>query len=162
MEVEREADAEQAGGTEGHVGVAGEIEVELERIGDRADPGFGHRRVAPVGGGEAEDRGGDAGEVVGDHHLLEQAAEEDPERDREVAVPAVMALAELRHHLAVMDQRPGDQVGEEGDEEQVVGEVILLGLAAVGIDEVGDLEEGEEGDREGEDDLGHGRRPAGE
>ncbi len=57
-------------------------------------------------------------------------------------------LAELGHHLLVMEDGAGDEVGEEGDEEEIGEEVLALGLSLGEIDEVGDLGEGEEGDAE--------------
>ena len=47
---------------------------------------------------------------------------------------------------------PDDEVGEEGDEEEIGEEVLALGLALREIDEVGDLGDGEEGDAEREQD----------
>ncbi len=60
--------------------------------------------------------------------------------------------AELGHHLLVVEDGAGDEVGEEGDEEEVREEVLALGLALREVDEVGDLGEGEEGDAEREED----------
>jgi hypothetical protein len=51
---------------------------------------------------------------------------------------------ERQHHFLVMQHRPGDQVREVGDKMDVVGETVFIGLAQVGIDEEGDLREGEE------------------
>ena len=57
--------------------------------------------------------------------------------------------AELRHHLLVVEDGAGDEVGEEGDEEEVGEEVLALRLALGEVDQVGDLGEGEEGDAQG-------------
>jgi hypothetical protein len=54
----------------------------------------------------------------------------------------------LRHGLAVVDDRAGDQLREEGDEQGIGKKAVVPHLAAVGIDQIGDLLEGEEGDRE--------------
>lgn len=51
-----------------------------------------------------------------------------------------------------MDDRTGDELREEGDEERVVGEAVFARLALVRVDQVGDLLEGEEGDRQRQDD----------
>jgi hypothetical protein len=155
VEVERQADAEQAGGADRHVRVAGKVEVDLHRVGERTAPCLAHREQSFIGRGGVEDAGGDARDVVCDDDFLEQADQQDGGADGGID-PAVVApgLAhELRHHLLVVDDRPGDELGEEGDEEQVVGEVVFAGLAAVGIDEVGDLLEGEEGNAERQHDV---------
>jgi hypothetical protein len=46
----------------------------------------------------------------------------------------------------VVDDRSCEQVREEGDEEGVVDETVFLSALFIGIDEVGDLGEGEEAD----------------
>jgi hypothetical protein len=40
VEIERQGDAEHQRNSDCHVGIAGEIEVELEGIGQRRDPGL--------------------------------------------------------------------------------------------------------------------------
>ncbi len=61
-------------------------------------------------------------------------------------------LPELRHHLPVVDDRPGDQLREEGHEQAVVQEPVFRRFALGGIDQIGDLLEGEERDAERQDD----------
>ena len=72
-------------------------------------------------------------ERVGDHDLLEQADREDGEADREVSMRAGAGrlAIELRHHLLVVDDRAGDQLGEEGDEQAVVVKWYSRSVAAV-------------------------------
>ena len=60
---------------------------------------------------------------------------------------------ELRHHLLVVEDRPGDQVGEVGDEQAVIDRIVLLGLAAVSVDQEGDLGEGVERDPDRQEDA---------
>ena len=57
IEIERQEDAEHQRNADRHVGIAGEIEIELERIGQRADPGLveasayaRRRRARPAAG----------------------------------------------------------------------------------------------------------------
>ena len=135
MEVERQADAEESGGSDRHVRVTGEVEVDLKAVGGGRGPGFTDGHVPFAGGGEPEESGGDGCEVVGQHDLLEQAGEEDGQADREVhpALGAESAALELRQHLLVVDDGAGDELGEESDEEQVVDEMILLGFPAPGV-----------------------------
>ena len=62
---------------------------------------------------------------------------------------------ELRHHFAVVQDRPGDQVREEGDEHQVVQEAAILRHALLAVDQVAELGEGEERDAERQHDARH-------
>ncbi len=54
-----------------------------------------------------------------------------------------------------MGNRPGDQLRKEADEQAVVGEVVFFHHAVMGIDQVGDLLESEEGDRQRQNDVFH-------
>ena len=156
VEVRRQADAEQQRQADGHVAVAGEVEVDLQRVGQRAGPGIVERRDAAVGS-QAEDRRGFQREGVGDHHLLEQPEQKHRGAQRQVvdARAEAVAVVELREHFPVVGDRPGDQLRKEADEQAVVGEVVFFHHAVMGIDQVGDLLEGEEGDRQRQDDVFH-------
>ena len=75
VEIQRQEDAEHQRYPDRHVGIAGEIEIELERIGQRADPGLIEgRRGRPEGD---RDQRLDA---VGEAGLLEQADRKDDQR----------------------------------------------------------------------------------
>ena len=74
VEHERQAD--------GHVGVAGEVEVQLQREGQRGAP-----RVAEHDGWRVvEDRCHPGAEGVRNHHLLEQADGEDEQPGGQIAL----------------------------------------------------------------------------
>ena len=154
VEVDRQADAEHPAEADRHVGIAGEVEVQLEGVGQRPAPGLEQGRfVATVGGGEHR-RGVDR-DAVGQDHLLEQPDGEDRQADREVVQidPIGAVLGELRDHLAVVNDRPGDQLRKEGHEQGVVDEALVTDLAAIGVDQIGDLLEGEERDRQRQHDV---------
>ena len=142
VEVERDFDVEHQAHAGGHVAVAGEVEIELEGIADGDEPGLGGVEAQRVG--EAL-RHGDA-ERIGDDDLLEQAQREGVQARREVVEVemAVFRVGELRHDLAVQHDRAGDQLREEGDEQRVVENMIARHRAAVAVDHIGELLEGEE------------------
>jgi len=64
---------------------------------------------------------------------------------------ADLVPTELGKHLAVMHDGPGNELREEGDEETVVKEAVLLGLVVIAVHEEGDLLKGEERYRQGKD-----------
>jgi len=68
------ADPAQA---QGHVRIAAEVEVDLQRVAQRREPGSLHRQCFAA----REERVGDAGERIGEQHLLRQ-----PETEQHVAV----------------------------------------------------------------------------
>lgn len=69
VEVFRQAEAENPPQANGHIRIAGEIKVELESVGDAAQPGQGHGQ--PVSGGKG--RVGNDTQGVGQQHLLGKA-----------------------------------------------------------------------------------------
>ena len=148
VEVHGDADVEHEADAGGHVAVAGEVEVQLEGVAHGHKPGL--RRVE--GGGGAEARLHACGEGVGDEDLLGQTAGEGEEAWREVRAVRmpVFGIRELRDDLAVQHDGAGDQLGEEGDEERVIHEVIARHGVPVAVDDVGELLEGEEGDAQGQ------------
>ncbi|MDD3883940.1 MAG: hypothetical protein PHW66_03305 [Gallionella sp.] len=64
-----------------------------------------------------------------------------------------IGMAELRHHLFVMQHRPGNQMREPGDEQQIVDEVVFAGDAAIDINQERYLGESEEGNAQRQDDI---------
>src|SRR3546814_12312348 len=91
--------------------LAGEIEVELQAVGEGAAPGLEEvERCAAFGSGE--DRAGHRRQAVGDDDLLEQADGEDGDADGQVvgARPEGARLGELRQPLAVVDDGAGDEL----------------------------------------------------
>ena len=144
VEVDRDADVEHEADAGRHVAVAGKIEVELERVADGDEPCL--RRIERGGGAKARvDRGG---EGIGDDDLLEQAQREGIEARREVVKikAAVFGVGELRDDLAVQHDRPGDELREERHEQRVIENIVARHRAAVAVDDVGELLEGEKRD----------------
>ena len=87
---------------------------------------------------------------VGDNHLLEKSHREDRQSHGQIVGVGTkdITAAELRQHLAVMNNWAGDQLGKERDEQAVVDETVLGAPAGVGINQVGDLLKREERDRQ--------------
>ena len=86
-----------------------------------------------------------AGEIVGDHDLLEQAGRDQVEGAARVHCPRVAGRVELRDQLVRSHDRARDQVWEEG---QVGGELLERDrdeVAAIRVDHVADRHEGVEG-----------------
>ena len=155
VEVQRELVTEQAGQPHRDEGVAGEIGVNLARVGveqgHQVQLRQGQERRVTQGGGRFF-------EVVGDDHLEEEAGDE--LLDGIVPVEVGQALvADLIKELARLHDGPGHELGEKGLEEpdllvkpaelaEVAGRGEAgeaRGAGAVGIDHQADALEGEEG-----------------
>src|SRR5262249_38601307 len=75
VEVLGQVEAEHPPGADRHVGVAGEVEVDLDRVADQPQPG---ERGGELGGGDGEDAVGGQADGAGDDGLLGQADDEAP------------------------------------------------------------------------------------
>ncbi len=151
VEIAREAETHHARHADGHIGIAGKIEVDLERIANRAQPRRIGRKdsVGPVGG---VDHGA---ERIGDQELLRQADDEDHHAPVDVlAAQRTLMRLQLFAHFSKAHHWPGDQVREQED---INGEAGQLGLGLDGagkdVQLVGQEMEDVEGDPERQDDV---------
>ncbi len=151
VEVLGEAEAEQERQPDGHVGVAGEVEVQLQRVAERRAPGRDQpERVVP--GEQRVDRRRD---LVGEQQLLREAAgeEEDARRGEPRRQPRRQP-GELRLDVGVAHDRAGDEVREHRHERRVVHDVLRRPAhAAVHVDRVRHRVEGVERDADREHDV---------
>ncbi len=156
VEVLGEPEAEQQRQSDGDVGVAAEVAVDLHRVAPRRED----RLRRGVLRGEVKTGVTIAlGHVRGDDHLLEQAGQDQPEGTRVVDRVGVAPAPDLGQQLGAPHDRPGQQVREERDVDREVERLGRLELAPVDVDHVADGHEGEEGDRDGQPDLQQGDRP---
>ena len=111
-----------------------------------------------------EPRRGDRRERVGEAHFLHQADRQQEESRGEMERLRLLVRrgGELRHHLAVMQDRPGKQMRKEAHEQRVVEKTGLFRPAAMDVDEICNLREGEEADAERQHDVRQRQRQAGE
>ena len=149
VEIRRQADSQQLRAAAGDVGIAGEVEIQLQGVGvDRHE-----NLCAAIELGSVEHAIHEVfGQQVGDARLLEQS-----ESDQEQGTSAFRAI-----QRAALRKLP-DQLGDtrdgarlQGGKERDGGEVGqqaggALGIAAVEIERVGEGLEGVEGEAEGED-----------
>ena len=159
VEVLREPQADHDGDADGHVAVAREVEVELQRVaegrgpaGEQPEVGVVREEVVHVGRHH-----------VGDQHLLGEAHDEEEEAGADER-PAEALLRPLQLHadVAVADDRPGEDVREQRDPGQVVDHALgRLDHAAEDVDGVRDAGERVERDADRQQQLHRRQRPAG-
>ena len=146
-EVLQEVEAHHLPQADRHVRVAGEVEVELEHVRDRPRPGERHPHLAAV----AEGQVGQGRDRVRQQHLLAQ-----PDQESRHAVGEHLggmgAVAELILQVLVAQDRPGDELREEGDEGGEVDELrVGARVPAPDVDEVAERLEDVERDADGQD-----------
>jgi len=154
QEVQRQHQPEQQPQPHRHVGIAGEVEVDLQREGQARAPALGEADRAALGGG-LEHWIGQPAERIGQQHLLGDAERQQHEAARQAlgqARPQRLEL-ELLDDLVMADDRSGDKVREQHHPQCIVGEAVARRRAAPEIDQIGDLLEGEEADAERQHDA---------
>ena len=138
FEVFGQADPEQAGGSQGDVGVAGEVRVDLEAEEDRCGQ---HLRSGQ--GAVGKERVGDRCNRVGNHDLLCVAPQHEEAADPEIADRDLRFAGELPHEILRALDRAGHDLREEGEVERVAVKTPLRGeIATIDVDHVGERLEG--------------------
>src|SRR5512136_100846 len=92
---------------------------------------------------------------IRDYLLLEQPDQEKIEAEGEVPVvdDLVAGDVELGHHILVVQDRAGQEMGKESNEHRVVQKLPLFDQPFVTVDQKGDLGDGEKADADGEHDV---------
>ena len=152
-EVFADAEAEHAAHADGHVAVAAEIVVDLQRVAHRAEP---HHAAVRRAGERGVGRVRQEADAVRDQKLLGKAAHEAADASGAL-LRREDAAVDLFGNVVVLDDGARDQLREEGDVEQKLEEVPRPRLRVpVGVDHIAQALEGEEADADGEHDPGHG------
>ena len=152
IEIDRQDNAKHVGQAIGHVGIGRKIEIQLEGVGQRPGPGFEHAQVLVMLVEHGADK---ARHAIGKDDLLEQADGKESQPHHQPATVKHMRgrLRKLRHHLLVMQDGTGDQVRKIGDEQAIAFRLIILDLAGVAVDQVGNLGKGEKRYADRQDDA---------
>ena len=154
VEVFREVKAQHLPHADGHVGIAGEVEIDLERVRDGADPR--RDRCGVRHGGDVLP---DGPHLVGDEHLLAQT-DHQPLQTLAGLAHRLPPVLQVVGHCLVLHDRPRDQLGEHDHIGTKVDDVALgLHIPAVDINGVGQGLEGVEADaqRQGANALNFGK-----
>ena len=152
VEILQKVEAKHPADADGHVGVAGEVEVDLKGVGDDPQPGQAQRNLVRLLG---EHPIGDLGKLVGQQDLLGQA-EQEPDGARLKVRPALPPGPKLLCHGGVAHDGARHQLGEEGDVQGQAEQVLFcLGLPSEHVNGIAHALEGVEGDPDGQNDLLH-------
>ena len=145
-EIARECESEHDSEPDRHVGIAGEIKIDLHGIGDQPDPRLDQGAIVNLIERDLNERRDD----VGHQHLLGETDNEYPSADGGAAKrePAGVKLTSDR---LVANDRPRDQLREERNVESDVDRIAVgPEPSAVDVDDVGQAVEGEKRDAERE------------
>lgn len=157
LEVFHEAETHHQAQANGHVAVAGEVEVQLRGVGQRAERG-----IACCGVLQGEAMVGHHRQVVGNKDLLDETLHE-PRATLEF-IQGVGAVVELVDQVTKAQHGTGDQVREDRHERRKVDEVASRrSVATVHVDDVADGLEDVERDPDRQQHVGEDERlsPAG-
>ena len=157
IEVLQEVEAEDPAETNGHIGIAGEIEVDVQAERHGVGPVEEHGGLGTVP--EAADK---QGQTVGDENLLAQTHQEPPHAVTEF-LHAVGAVFQLPGHVDIADDGTGDELGEEADVGAEGNEAALgRDIAPIDIDDIAQALEGVEADADGQGQPQQGDGQAGD
>ena len=150
VEVLRQAETHQEGDADGDVGVAGEVGVNLQRVGEQGDKVFKSREQERRVENAVHEIGG---EVVAQDNLLGKSVQNPEDGDAEGAAGQKVLAVKLRNELVGANDRACDQLRKEREVETEI-ENVLDGrnLAAVNVDTIANRLEGEERNAYGQDD----------
>ena len=155
VEIFGKMEAEHPAQADGHIGIAGEIKIDLQRIGDGTQPGGCHGKPRQ----EVEAVVGDLGHVVGKQELLAQAVDEPLHTGADIG-EAFLPGDDLLLHLLIPDNGSGDELGEQGYvQAHIEGIFLPVCLAIVNIEQIAHQLEGEEGNADGKGDADKGKIP---
>lgn len=151
VEIDVEAETEEERQPDGHVGIAREVAIDLQSVAIDAhqvlEAGV-ERRCLEDAVHEIK------ADVVRDHRLLHQAAEDEEQPLAERLAGHQRVAVYLRDEIACPHDRPRHQLGEKGDVEEVVDpSAERLDPPPVDVDHVADALEGEERDADGQEDV---------
>ena len=156
VEVLREIKAEQLSQTDGHIAVAGEVEVDVQHVGDGIEP---EKQDGLVLRG-TEDLA-ELAHSVGDEHLFAQTQDKAADAQCRL-VQTVPPGGELLRDLGIAHDGAGDQLGKEGDIGRKVDKAPLGRDAPVHVHGVADELEGVKADADGQGDPEQGQGKAGD
>ena len=149
VEIFHEFKAEHPSQADGHVGVAGEVEVDLKRKCQNAKPGGSDRQlVCP------HDLTGipELSQIVGDQQFFCQTCNKSFRTGGEL-LQTVASAAQLVVQILIFDDGAGDELGEQCHEGAEANDAFLrLRIAPVDIDGVAHGLEGIEGNSDGQRD----------
>ena len=150
VEVLQDAEAEHAHQAQRHVRVAGEIEIDLQRVADQAQPGEWRGELVLR---QVEDGIGHAAERVRDQHFLPETEQKAAETIGHIG-RAPVAACDLVGEVPPADDRARDELREQQNVQREIEEPPLgPGVALVDVDHVRDGVEREERDAERQRDV---------
>src|SRR6266849_7505070 len=93
--------------------------------------------------------------AIGDHRLLEQAEQDQRKADGDVLlVETARRAVELRHHLAIVNDRTGNELRKEQHEQAIVLERERLDAPRMNVDQKRDFLERDERDTQRQNNVG--------
>ena len=139
VEVFREPEAQKRAQTDGHITVAGKIEIDVQGVAQGIEPGKEHAAILG-----SPPCGADFPQKVGKQYFLSQAHQESGHALLKVSPPA---LFQLLRHIRIPDNRAGNELREHGHVAGKVNGIFLhLGLSPVHVHRIAENLEGVKAD----------------
>src|SRR5262249_5392644 len=138
------------GATDGHVGVAREVAIDLNRVGQDSDPDC----MSLIVGRVSEYRIGKLGHAISNGDFLEKTHQEEAYSEIQAGPTKALGSANLRQEITRPNNGSSGQRRKEMNKEHEVCETSFgADTATINIDRVIDGFKGVEGNADGNDDL---------
>ena len=142
IEVLQEMEAEHFSKTDSHIGIAGEIKVYLEGVGQRTEPGRRHGKLCH---GKGRCRIPEKADIVCQQDFFAHAHNKAVDTFREI-IEIFPAFLHLPCDRLILHDRARDELREHGNIGSVADPILLhLRISTVHVDRVGHGLEGEKG-----------------
>ena len=151
LEIGREIKAQQLRATPCDVGISREIEIDLHAEGENADERAERARLSDR---VVEIAVGEYREIVGKDQLLDQPLEDLRDGPSGFLARWASALVDLGEEILRPDDRSGDEMGKEGQEERKSRQASCRRhVAAIDVDIIGNPLEGIEADADRQNEV---------
>ena len=145
IEILTEGEAHHFAQADGHIRVAGEIEIDLEGVHNDAQPGRRHRSFRGFA-----DPGPDLPRRIGQKDFFAHTGGQGAHTGGK-QLSGMGAGAKLIVHVLIADDRAGDQLGEQGHVGAECGKIpLFVGIHPIHVDDVGQRLERIEGNTHGQ------------
>lgn len=149
IEVFRKMESEHEAKADGHIGISGEIEINLQSVGNGSQPGGGHGSRCTV----IEYVVGHLCHIIGNQYFLGKPINKAEHAIRK-QIPGFRPCPDFIHNRGIADNRPGYQLGKKSDIQGNIKKILLYrNFLVVHIENIGEYLEGEKGNAKGQRNL---------
>lgn len=149
IEVFRKMESEHEAKADGHIRISGEIEINLQSVGNGSQPGGGHGSRRTI----IEYVVSHLRHIIGNQYFLGKPINKAEHAIRK-QIPGFRPCPDFIHNRGISDNRPGYQLGKKSDIQRDIKKILLYrNFLVVHIENIGEYLEGKKGNAKGQRNL---------